>query len=227
MAGTALAAAVTIAVCRYRLYDIDIIINRTLVYLLLSGIIAGGYIAIVTGVGALVPRHGLTVEVLAAGLAAVVFSPLRARLQTLVNRMMYGERDNPYAALSRLATRLEATLSPDQVLTAIAGNVASALRSPYAAIEVADGDKPPRIAAVHGTLPPGAAPLRVPLTSPRTGPVRARDPGSGRRADHPGRPVIAAAGMLLAAPSRAGPPAARQLSRARARMTMSGPGALA
>ena len=164
MAGTALAAAVTIAVCRYRLYDIDIIINRTLVYLLLSGIIAGGYIAIVTGVGALVPRHGLTVEVLAAGLAAVVFSPLRARLQTLVNRMMYGERDNPYAALSRLATRLEATLSPDQVLTAIAGNVASALRSPYAAIEVADGDGTPRVAAARGTRS-GAAPAR-PCTRP-------------------------------------------------------------
>jgi signal transduction histidine kinase len=94
-----------------------------------------------------------------------VFSPLRARLQTLVNRMMYGERDDPYAALSRLATRLEATLSPDQVLRAIAGNVASALRSPYAAIEVADGDGTPRVAAAHGTLPPGAAPLRVPLTS--------------------------------------------------------------
>jgi len=165
VAGVGFAAAVTIAVYKYRLYDIDIIINRTLVYLLLSGIIAGGYIAIVTGVGALVPRHGLTVEVLAAGLAAVVFSPLRARLQTLVNRMMYGERDNPYAALSRLATRLEATLSPDQVLTAIAGNVASALRSPYAAIEVADGDGTPRVAAARGTLPAGAAPLRVPLTS--------------------------------------------------------------
>src|SRR5262249_22373455 len=45
VAGVGLAAAVTIAVCKYRLYDIDIIINRTLVYLLLSGIIAGGYIA--------------------------------------------------------------------------------------------------------------------------------------------------------------------------------------
>ena len=165
VAGVGFAAAVTIAVCKYRLYDIDVIINRTLVYLLLSGIIAGGYIAVVTGIGALVPHHGLAVELLAAGLAAVVFSPLRARLQTLVNRMMYGERDDPYAALSRLATRLEATLSPDEVLPAIAGSVTSALRSPYAAIEVADGDGTPRLAAARGALPPGAVPLRVPLTS--------------------------------------------------------------
>ena len=168
VAGVGFAAAVTIAVYKYRLYDIDIIINRTLVYLLLSGIIAGGYIAIVTGIGALVPRHGLAVELLAAGLAAVVFSPLRNRLQTLVNRMMYGERDDPYAALSKLATRLAATLSPDQVLPAIVDNVASALRSPYAAIEVPDGDGTPRIAAARGTLPPGAVPLRVRLTSSGT-----------------------------------------------------------
>jgi len=168
VAGVGFAAAVTIAVYKYRLYDIDIIINRTLVYLLLSGIIAGGYIAIVTGIGALIPRHGLAVELLAAGLAAVVFSPLRNRLQTLVNRMMYGERDDPYAALSKLATRLEATLSPDEVLPAIVDNVTSALRSPYAAIELPDGDGTPRIAAARGTLPPGAVPLRVRLTSSGT-----------------------------------------------------------
>ena len=165
VAGVSFAAAVTIAVYKYRLYDIDVIINRTLVYLLLSGIIAGGYLAIVTGIGALVPHHGLAVELLAAGLAAVVFSPLRARLQALVNRMMYGDRDDPYAALSKLATRLQATLGPDQVLPAIVDNVTNALRSPYAAIEVADGGGTPRIAAAHGALAPGAAPLRVPLTS--------------------------------------------------------------
>jgi signal transduction histidine kinase len=167
-AGVGFAAAVTIAVYKYRLYDIDIIINRTLVYLLLSGIIAGGYIAIVTGIGALVPHHGLAVELLAAGLAAVVFSPLRNRLQALVNRMMYGDRDDPYAALSKLATRLAATLSPDQVLPAIVDNVTSALRIPYAAIEVPDGDRAPRIAAARGALPPGAVPLRAPLTSSGT-----------------------------------------------------------
>jgi signal transduction histidine kinase len=165
VAGIGFAAAVTVAVCKYRLYDIDIIINRTLVYLLLSGIIAGGYIAIVTGIGAVVPHHGLAVELLAAGLAAVVFSPVRARLQALVNRVMYGERDDPYAALSRLADRLDATLSPDEVLPTIVDSVTSALRSPYAAIEVATGEGPPRTAAARGTLPAGAVPLRVPLTS--------------------------------------------------------------
>jgi two-component system, NarL family, sensor kinase len=165
VAGVGFAAAITIAVLKYRLYDIDIIINRTLVYLLLSAIIAGGYIAIVTGISAVVPHHTLAVELLAAGLAAVVFSPLRARLQALVNRVMYGERDDPYAALSKLADRLDATLSPDEVLPAIVDSVTSALRSPYAAIEVSTGDGPPRIAAARGTLPTGAVPLRVPLTA--------------------------------------------------------------
>jgi signal transduction histidine kinase len=165
LAGVGFAAAITIAVLKYRLYDIDIIINRTLVYLLLSAIIAGGYIAIVTGISAVVPHHTLAVELLAAGLAAVVFSPLRARLQALVNRVMYGERDDPYAALSKLADRLDATLSPDEVLPAIVDSVTSALRSPYAAIEVSTGDGPPRIAAARGTLPTGAVPLRVPLTA--------------------------------------------------------------
>jgi two-component system, NarL family, sensor kinase len=165
VAGVGFAAAVTIAVLKYRLYDIDIIINRTLVYLLLSGIIAGGYVAVVTAVGAMVPHHDLAVELLAAGLAAVVFSPLRARLQALVNRVMYGERDDPYAALSRLADRLDATLSPDEVLPAIVDSVTSALRSPYAAIEVTAGDRPARVAAERGTLPAGAVPLRVPLTA--------------------------------------------------------------
>src|SRR6516164_713361 len=165
VAGVGFAAAITIAVLKYRLYDIDIIVNRTLVYVALSAIIAGGYIAIVTAVGAIVPHHDLAVELLAAGLAAVVFSPLRARLQALVNRVMYGERDDPYAALSRLADRLDATLTPDEVLPAIVDSVTSALRSPYAAIEVSTGDGPPRVAAARGTLPAGAVPLRVPVTA--------------------------------------------------------------
>jgi hypothetical protein len=79
-----------------------------------------------------------------------------------------GERDDPYAALSKLATRLEATLSPEQVLPAIIDSVATALRSPYAAIEVGDGDGTPNIAAARGALPAGAVPIRVPLTSSGT-----------------------------------------------------------
>src|SRR5215472_2580115 len=232
VAGVGFAAAVTIAVLKYRLYDIDIIINRTLVYLPLSGIIAGGYIAIVTGISAVVPHHTLAVELLAAGLAAVVFAPLRARLQALVNRVMYGERDDPYAALSRLADRLDATLTPDEVLPTIVDSVTSALRSPYAAIEVTDGNGPPRTAAANGTLPTGAVPLRVPLTASgahvgdlvvapppahrnlqRCRPAPASRPGPPRRCrrprgrpDHPTPAVPGAAGHRPGRRTAAHPP---------------------
>jgi signal transduction histidine kinase len=77
---------------------------------------------------------------LATGLVAVLFQPLRARLQRVVNRLVYGERDEPYAVLSRLLSRLEATLAPEAVLPTIVETVAQALKLPYAAITLKQGD---------------------------------------------------------------------------------------
>ena len=45
----------------------------------------------------------------------MLFQPLRGRLQRAVNRLMYGERDDPYRVLTRLGQRLEATLAPEAV----------------------------------------------------------------------------------------------------------------
>ena len=106
-----------IAILRHRLYDIDVIINCTLVYGALSACVVLIYMLAVVALGAHFQAQGnLAVSLLATGLVAVLFQPLRSRLQRSVNRLMYRERDDPYAVISRLGRRLEATLAPDTVL---------------------------------------------------------------------------------------------------------------
>ena len=152
-----------IAILRHRLWDIDLIINRTVVYGALSAIVIGLYVLVVGGLGALLQVRGnLAVSLVAAGLVAVLFAPLRDRLQRSVNRLMYGERDDPYAALSRLGQRLEVTLAPDAVLPAVTRTVTETLKLPYAAIEVRRDGSSFEVAATVGK--PVSEPLRLPLT---------------------------------------------------------------
>jgi two-component system, NarL family, sensor kinase len=130
-----------IAILRYRLFDIDIIINRTLVYGLLTTIVVGLYVLVVSILGTLLHTYGSFLNsLLATGLIAVLFQPLRARLQRMINRLMYGERDDPYAVLSRLGSRLEATFAPEAVLPTIVETIAQALKLPYAAITLKQDD---------------------------------------------------------------------------------------
>ncbi len=157
----ALPLSVGIAILRYRLWDIDVIINRTLVYGSLSGIVAGLYMLVVGGLGTLLQVQGNPLlSLLAAGLVAILFAPLRERLQWAVNRLMYGERDEPYKVLSRLGKRLEGTLVPEAVVPTVVETVREALKLPYAAISLKDGERF-TIAAESGT--PIARPVRVPL----------------------------------------------------------------
>ena len=102
-----------IAILRYRLYDVDLLINRTLVYGSLSACVVGIYVLAVVALGALFQAQGnFAISLLATGLVAMLFQPLRSRLQRGVNRLIYGERDDPYAVISRLGRRLEATAHP-------------------------------------------------------------------------------------------------------------------
>ena len=145
--------AVAIAILKYRLYDIDLIINRTLVYGALTVFIVGIYVLVVGYLGTVFQARGnLAVSILAAGLVAVMFQPLRERLQRIVNRLTYGERDDPYMVLSRLGRRLEATISPEAVLPAIVEDIARALRLPQVAIWLADGQTL-RLGASYGGTP--------------------------------------------------------------------------
>jgi signal transduction histidine kinase len=126
-----------IAMLRYHLFDVDVIINRTLVYGALTTCVVGIYVLVVGAFGTLLQARGnFFVSLLATGLVAVLFAPLRDRLQRGVNHLMYGERNEPYTVLSRLGQRLEATLAPDAALKTIVDTVAQALKLPYTAISL-------------------------------------------------------------------------------------------
>jgi signal transduction histidine kinase len=158
--------AIGFAVLRYRLWDIDVLINRTLVYGLLTACVVGLYILVVALLGSLLSMLGnLLISLLATGLVAVLFQPLRERLQRFVNRLMFGERDDPYRILLRLGSRLEATLSTDSVLPTIVETVAQALKLPYAAITWGQeaSSSEPVVAASYGTMGERQALVRVPL----------------------------------------------------------------
>ncbi|MDX1688268.1 MAG: GAF domain-containing sensor histidine kinase [Candidatus Promineifilaceae bacterium] len=132
---------ITLAVLRYRLWDVDPIVNRALVYGALTATIAGVYAAVVAGTGLLLQAQGRFLgSLVAAALVAVLFQPIRQRLQRAVNRLMYGQRDEPYRVLVRLGERLEALASSEAVLPAIADTVAQALKLPYAGVALRDGE---------------------------------------------------------------------------------------
>lgn len=124
-----------IAILRDQLFDIDLIIKRALVYGILTAFVIAVYVLVVGYLGALFHSEGnLLISLLATGLVAVLFQPLRELLQRSVNRLFYGQRDEPYQVLSHLGQRLEATLAPDAILSVIVETVAQALKLPYAAI---------------------------------------------------------------------------------------------
>jgi signal transduction histidine kinase len=127
--------AFAIAILRYRLFDIDLLINRTLVYGTLTFFVIATYVFIVVLLGSVFEARGnLFFSLLATGLVAVLFQPVRERVQQRVNRWMYGDRDEPYVVLSRLGERLENTLASQAVLPTIVETVAHTLKLPYVAI---------------------------------------------------------------------------------------------
>jgi two-component system, NarL family, sensor kinase len=145
--------AMTAAVLRYRLYGITLVLNRTLVYLALTATLLACYLGVVYGLSRLVDSSGVR-GVLATGVVAVAFSPLRARLQRLVDRLMFGPGADPYGVLADLGRRLQSPMTPEQVLPAIATNVADALRLPYVLVRAGRPGAEPLRTVQQGTPTP-------------------------------------------------------------------------
>jgi signal transduction histidine kinase len=154
---SALMLPVTLAVALLR--RDHVVLPRVLVFGLLSTLLLAGYLALV---GAAQAALGSTadgvVALVAAGIVAVAATPLRTRLQRSVDRLVYGDRGDPYAALTDLGRRI--TGSPDDLLAEVVQAVASALRSPYVAVHLGDDPTP---AAETGQPSASVPTVSVPL----------------------------------------------------------------
>jgi class 3 adenylate cyclase len=104
IAGIPVAAAV--AVLRYRLYDIEVIINQAVVFSLVAAFITVAYVGTIVGIGAVVETWGgsnVVLPIVATAFVAIAFQPVRRRAHELANRFVYGKRTTPYEALAALA----------------------------------------------------------------------------------------------------------------------------
>lgn len=106
-----------IAILKYRLYDLDVVIKKTVVFGVLVGFVTVVYVAVVVGVGAVVGTKGNgTLTLAAAVIVALAFQPIRARARHLADRIVYGKRATPYEVLSELSGRLAGAYSTEDVL---------------------------------------------------------------------------------------------------------------
>jgi signal transduction histidine kinase len=129
-------AGIAVAALRYRLYDLDLLVNRTLVAGVLLGLAALAYVAVVAWVGSLVGTSGGVTPFLAAFAVALAFHPARIRVQRWVDRLFFGRRLDPLALLRDLDTTLREAPSPRVALEAAVRVMRSGLRLPGAAVEV-------------------------------------------------------------------------------------------
>lgn len=154
-----------IAILHYRLFDIDLILNRALVYGTLTLCVIGLYIGLVAYLGALFrSEDNLASSLIATGVVAVVFQPLRMWLQRGVNRLLFGQRNEPYTVMTTLGRQLETALAPNAVFTTIVETIGQTLKLPYVAITTADEAQPHAVFAQSSDAKvPPAKLLRLPL----------------------------------------------------------------
>jgi signal transduction histidine kinase len=115
------------AVLKHRLYEIDVVISRTVVFGALAGFITAVYVAIVVGIGAAFgrgDRPNLGLSIVATAVVAIAFQPVRERVQRFANRLVYGARATPYEVMSNFAVRMGGAYAATELLPRMARTVA-------------------------------------------------------------------------------------------------------
>ena len=152
--------AIGIAILRYRLYDIDLIINKALVYGGIAAVITVVYILVVVNIGARVGgSQRLWLSLVTTAVIALAFQPLRERAQRLANRLVYGRRATPYEALSQFSEHLSETYSEEDILDRMTRILAQGTGAQRAEAWVRAGQR----LVLASSSPPPAEPV-TPLT---------------------------------------------------------------
>jgi signal transduction histidine kinase len=113
--------ACAVAVLKYRLYDLDVVVKKTVVAALVAAAFTAVYVLVVVAVGAATGRPGGNpLTFVAAALAAVLLQPVRTRAGQLADRLVYGRRATPYEVLSEFSEQLAGTYSTEDVLPRMA-----------------------------------------------------------------------------------------------------------
>jgi signal transduction histidine kinase len=175
--GVALPVAAGVAILKHRLYDIDVVISRTLVYGSLAVLITAVYVGIAVGIGALIGGGGkpnLGLSIVATAIVAIGFQPVRERVQRVANRLVYGKRATPYEVLSQFSERVAESYAVEDIMPRMARVLAEGtgaqradiwLRSGTvwreAAVWPDDAMRAPPVPSSNGALPPMAGASRV------------------------------------------------------------------
>lgn len=159
LAATPLApAAVTLVVWQYRMYEVELVVRRSVVFAGLTVLVVGGYVLVVQFAAGLLRREPDTLTAVAAtGAVALAFQPARAGMQRIVVRWLYGERDDPLDALTDIANQLSVADEPRAAVQYAADRIRQALRVPWVAVE-ADA-----IECGSGAAPAAGTMHRIPL----------------------------------------------------------------
>jgi signal transduction histidine kinase len=166
----ALPVATGIAVLRYRLYDIDLVIRKTVVAGLIAAFVSVVYAGLVIGVGALVSNGGsAALSALAAAVVALAFQPVRLRARRFADRLVYGQRATPYEVLSEFSERVGETYSSEDVLPAMARILAEGTGASRAEVWLRSGSQLQRASSYPAGGPPATVPVPAGELSPLDG----------------------------------------------------------
>lgn len=161
-------AGFLMAVLYANAFDIDVLISRTLVYAALTAIVIGVYVLIVGYLGAVFRTDGnLVISLVATGVVAVLFQPVRGWLQRGVNHLLFGKRDAPYQVLVRLDQQIAQAMPPEDALPALVKTIATTLKLPYVAVALVQSDAPAlseeQLVAIYGHPTAHAPAERLPF----------------------------------------------------------------
>ena len=144
-----------IAIVKYRLYDLDLVIRKTVVFGLLAIFITVVYAAVVIGIGALIGHHDATLSFLAAAVLAIAFQPARERARRVADRLVYGKRATPYEVLADFSSRVGDAYDADDVLPRMAQVLANGTGASSATVWLRVDTALHPIATFPADAPPG------------------------------------------------------------------------